>query len=131
MEKCSLVAGVFTVLINFGILIDDIDIALVAYRLYRDALAPSTKNTYKTGVRHLQKFKQLYPMASVPSDKFSPPSRVSISLVFFAAYLFEIDSIKTHSTIRNYMSYVRQFYIKKGYQKRGWSHPFLKQSCLE
>ena len=112
-------------LINFGILIDDIDIALVACRLYRDALAPSTKNTYKTGVRHLQKFKQLYPMAPLPSDEFSPPSRVSISLVFFAAYLFEVDSIKTYSTIRNYVSHVRQFYIKKGYPKKKLESPLL------
>ena len=113
-------------LINYGIFIEDIDIALVACRLYRDALAPSTKNTYKTGVRHLQKFKQIYPMAPLPSDEFSPPSRVSISLVFFAAYLFEVDSIKTHSTIRNYMSHVKQFYIKKGYPKKRLESPLLK-----
>ena len=98
----------------------------MACRLYRDALAPSTKNTYKTGVRHLQRFQQKYPMAPLPSDEFSPPSRTSISLVFFAAYLFETDSIKSHTTIRNYMSHVMQFYIKKGFPKRKLVSPLLK-----
>ena len=88
MEKSSLAVGVFTELIKFGIQINDIDIAMVACRLYRDALAPSTKATYKTGVRHLQRFKQKYPTTPLPTDDFTPPSKISISLVFFAAYLF-------------------------------------------
>ena len=118
MEKCSLAVGAFTEPINFGILIGDIEIAVVACRLYRDALAPSTKVTYKTGVRHFQKFKQKYPMAPLPPNDFNPPSRVSDSLTFFAAYLFELDSIKTYATIRNYMTHVKEFYIKKRLSKK-------------
>ena len=95
------IIGVFTEIIKFGVFIGDIDIAIVVCRLYRDALAPSTKSTYKTGVRHLQRFKQKYPKAPFPSDVFQPPSKVSISLAFFTAYLFELESIKSHSTIRN------------------------------
>ena len=126
MEGCSLAVGAFTELFNFGILIGDIEIALVACRLYRDALAPSTKVTYKTGVRHFKKFKQKYPMAPIPSKEFNPPSLVSISLTFFAAYLIELDSIKIYATIRNYMTHVKQFYIKKGFPKKTLESNLLK-----
>ena len=88
MEENSLPVGVFTEIIKFGVFIGDIDIAIVVCRLYRDALAPSTKSTYKTGVRHLQRLKQKYPKAPFPSDVFNPPSKVSMSLAFFTAYLF-------------------------------------------
>ena len=108
----------FKEIIKFGLYIGDIDIAIVVCRLYRDALAPGTKSTYKTGVRHLQKFKQKYPKAPFPTDVFKPPSNVSISLAFFTAYLFELDSIKSHNTIRNYLTHVTQLYVKKGTQKR-------------
>ena len=113
-------------IIKFGLFIGDIDIAMVVCRLYRDALAPSTKTTYKTGVRHLQKFKQKYPNAPFPTDVFRPPSKVSISLAFFAAYLFELDSIKSHGTIRNYLTHVKQFYVKKGYPKKNLESPLFK-----
>ena len=99
---------------------------MVACRLYRDALAPSTKNTYKTGVRHLQRFMLKYPNAPLPSDDFNPPSKISISLVFFAAYLFELESIKSYGTIRNYMSHVTQFYVQKGHIKKRLNSPLLK-----
>ena len=94
--------------------------------LYRDALAPSTKTTYKTGVRHLQRFKQKYPSATFPNDAFSPPSKTSISLVFFATYLFELDTIRCHGTIRNYMSHVTQFFVKKGVPRKRLDSPLLK-----
>ena len=126
MEKRSVTLGAFIELIKFGLRIGDIHIAMVACRLYRDALAPSTKTTYKTGVRHLQRFKQKYPRAPLPADVFTPPSRVSVSLVFFASYLFELDTIKSYGTIRNYMSHVKQFYVKKGYPKKKLESPLLK-----
>ena len=116
----------FTEIIKFGVFIGDIDIAIVVCRLYRDALAPSTKSTYKTGVRHLQRFKQKYPKAPFPSDVFNPPSKVSISLAFFTAYLFELESIKSHSTIRNYLTHAKQFYVKKGYPKDKLESPLFK-----
>ena len=98
---------------------------MVACRLYRDALAPSSRTTYRTGVRHLHKFRQKYPMAPLPPAEFNPPSKISISLVFFAAHLFELDTIKSHGTIRNYMSHVTQFYIKKGIPKKKLVSPLL------
>ena len=116
----------FRELIKFGIDIGDVDIALVACRLYRDALAPGTKKQHKIRVRHLQRFMEKYPSAPLPSDDFSPPSRMFISLVFFAAYLFELPSINAYSTIRNYMSHVRQFYLKKGHPPKKLNSPLLK-----
>ena len=126
MEKSTLGIGVFTKLINFGIQIGDTDIAIVACRLYRDALAPSTRGTYKTGVRHLYKFAKKYPKLPLPSIDLNSPSRLTLSLVFFAAYLFEVDSINSYSTIRNYMSHVTQFYVKKGYPKKSLQSELLK-----
>ena len=98
----------------------------MACRLYRDALAPSTKITYKTGVRHFQKFMRIYPNAPFPSEDFTPPSKVAISLVFFAAHLFELDAIKSYGTFRNYMSHVIQFYVKLGHPKKHLHSPMLK-----
>ena len=54
----ALAVGVFSELIRFGTRIGETDIAIIACRLYRDALAPSTKTNYKTVVRHLQRLKQ-------------------------------------------------------------------------
>ena len=116
----------FKELIGFGLSIADTDIAMVACRLYRDALAPSSKITYKTGVNHLHRFTKKYPKVPLPYTHRKITSKLSLSLVFFAAYLFEIDSIKTYSTIRNYMSHVRQFYIKKGYPKNRFDSSVLK-----
>ena len=116
----------FRALIKFGIHIGDVDFAVVACRLYRDALAPGTKKQHQTGVRHLQRFIEKYPCAPLPSDEFSPPSRMSNSLVFFAAYLFELPSINAYSTIRNYISHVRQFYLKKGHPPKKLDSPLLK-----
>ena len=58
------------------------------------------------------RFRLKYPKAPLPPNEFTAPSQASISLVFFAAYLFELDSIKAFGTIRNYMSQVMQFYVK-------------------
>ena len=77
-------------------------------------------------MRHLQKFRNIYPHAPFPSDKFIPPSKTALSLVFFAAYLFELDSIKSYKTIRNYITHVRQFYVKKGYPRKKLHSPLLK-----
>ena len=126
LEKSTLGIGVFTKLLNFGIQIGDTDIAIVACRLYREALAPTTRGTYKTGVRHLQKFAKKYPKLHLPSVDRNSPSRLTLSLVFFAAYLFEVDSINLYSTIWNYMSHVTQFYVKKGYPKKSLKSELLK-----
>ena len=126
MEKSTLGLGVFKQLISFGLYIGDTDLAIVACRLYKDALAPSTKITYSTGVNHLRKFTKLYVKVPFPVGDFEPPSRLSISLIFFAAYLFEVDSIRSHSTIRNYMSQVKQLYVKRGYPKKMLESDLLK-----
>ena len=63
-------------------------------------------------------------MAPLPPNDFNPHI-VYQSLTFFAAYLFELDSIKTYATIRNYMTHVKQFYIKKGYPKKLLESPAI------
>ena len=68
----------------------------------------------------------MYPNVPLPTEQFTPPSGPAISLVFFAAYLFELESIKTFGTIRNYISHVTQFYVKKGYPKKKLHSPLLK-----
>ena len=105
----------FQLLIDFGLYIGDTDLAIVACRLYKDALAPSTKSSYSTGVNHLRRFTKKYHKIPFPVGNFERPSRLSISMIFFAAYLFEIDTIRSYSTIRNYMSQVKQLYLKRGY----------------
>ena len=72
------------------------------------------------------KFKLKYPTAPVPTDNFIPPSKWSLSLAFFVAYLFELDSINSYSTIRNYVSHVTQFYLKNGCSKKKLNSPLLK-----
>ena len=126
MEKSTLGLGVFSKLLGFGVHIGDTDIAIVTCRLYRDALAASTRSTYKTGVRHLRKFTQKYPKIPLPTVDINSHSRLTLSLVFFAAYLFELDSIKSYSTIRNYMTHVTQFYVKKGYAKKSLKSELLQ-----
>ena len=115
MEKRTLGVGVFKLLIGFGLYIGDPDLAIIACRLYRDALAPSTRNTYSTGVNHLRKFTKKYDKIPFPASNFELPSRLSLSMIFFATYLFEVDTIHSYSTIRNYMSQVKQLYLKRGY----------------
>lgn len=126
MEKRTLGLGAFKQLISYGFYIGDTELAIVTCRLYKDALAPSTKTTYATGINHLRNFPKQYDKVSFPSDIYKPASRLSILLSFFAAYLFEKDSIRTHSTIRNYMSQVKQFYLKRGYPKKMVESELLK-----
>ena len=126
MEKSTLRIGAFEQLISFGIHIGDTNLAIVACRLYRDALAPSSRSTYSTGVNHLRKFTQKYKNIPFPLKNFEPPSYLSLSLIFFAAYLFEIDSIRAYNTIRNYMSQVKQIYLKRGYPEKKLESHMLK-----
>ena len=79
-------------------------------------LLTSTKTTYKTGVINCIIFQEN--IQKSPSPLLTAPTLPKCpSLVFFAAYLFEIDTNKTYSTIRNYISLVKQFYVKTGYPK--------------
>ena len=49
-----------------------------------------------------------------------------LSLAFFAAFLFETDSIRSYNTIRNYMSQVKQVYLKRGYPETQLESHMLK-----
>ena len=103
--------GALKQLLSFGLHIGDTDFAIEACRLNRDALAPSSRSTYSTRVNHLRNFTKKYVKIPFPLENYEPPSYLSFSLVFFAAYLFETDSIRSYNTIRNYMSQVKQVYI--------------------
>ena len=126
LEKSTLRTGTFKQLLTFGLHIEDTDLAIVACRLYREALAPSSRSTYSTGVNHLRKFTKKYNKIPFPHENFEPPSYLSLSLTFFAAYLFETDSIRAYGTIRNYMSQVKQVYLKRGHPKRLLDSHMLK-----
>ena len=67
-----------------------------------------------------------YDKVPFPIDNFNLPSRLSLSLIFFAVYLFEMDSIGSYNTIRNYMSQVRQSYLKRGYPEKLLESQLLK-----
>ena len=118
--------GAFEQLINYGLYIGDTDLAIVACRLYKDALAPSSKSSYSTGIKHLLNFTQKYDKVPFPIDNFNPASRLSLSLIFFAVYLLEMDSIGSYNTIRNYMSQVRQSYLKRVYPEKLLESQLLK-----
>ena len=103
--------GALKQLLSFGLHIGDTDFAIEACSLNRDALAPSSRSTYSTRVNHLRNFTKKYVKIPFPLENYEPPSYLSFSLVFFAAYLFETDSIRSYNTIRNYMLHVQQVYI--------------------
>ena len=77
-------------------------------------LAPLFRSTYSTDVNRLLKFTQKYKNIRFRRQNFGQPSHLSLSLLFLAAYLFEIYSIRAYNTIRNYMSHAstidNQFY---------------------
>ena len=58
----------------------------------------------------------MYKKIPLHGDDFKPHSRLSISLIFFATYLFEMDTIHSDSTIRN-DAQVKELYLNRGYPK--------------
>ena len=82
-------------------------------KLYTDALATSSKKTYKTGTNHFNKFVADFPKVATVNLPTPPPSQYIITLCFFAGALFLKKSIKSANTIRSYVRHVKNQWIQK------------------
>ena len=83
-------------------------------KLYNDALATSSKKTYKTGTNHFKKFLAAFPKVATVDLPTPPPSQHILTLCFFAVALFVKKSIKSASTIRSYVRHVKNQWIRHG-----------------
>ena len=83
-------------------------------KFYDDALATSSKKTYKTGTNHFKKFLAAYPKVATVDLHTPPPSQQILTLCFFAVALFVKKAIKSASTIRSYVRHVKNQWIRRG-----------------
>ena len=83
-------------------------------KLYNDALATSSKKTYKTGTNNFKKFLAAFPKVATVDLPTPPPSQYILTLCFFAVALFLKKSIKSASTIRSYVRHVKNQWIQNG-----------------
>ena len=90
------------------------DLAPLVFSIYNDALATSSKKTYRTGTNHFQKFLNAFPKLESISVLIPPPSLHILTLCFFAVALFLKKSIKSSKTIRSYIRHVKNKWIQKG-----------------
>ena len=90
------------------------ELAPLVYSLYNDALAASSKKTYRTGTNHFQKFVSTFPKLESISVPIPTPSSHILTLCFFAVTLFLKKSIKSYKTIRSYIRHVKNCWIQKG-----------------
>ena len=93
----------------------------VAYELYNQALATSSKKVYKTGVNHFRKFATQYPNVNSIPLPCPLPSASTLILCFFTASLSLRKSIKSAATIKSYIRHVKNYWIQLG----------CKPSCFE
>ena len=90
------------------------DLAPVVFDLYNNALATSSKNSYKTGTNHFRKFLAAFPDLNTVHKPNPPPSERILTLCFFAISLFLKKSIKSVSTIKSYVRHVKNLWIRNG-----------------
>lgn len=90
------------------------DLALLVFDLYDNALATSSKKTYKTGTNHFKKFLAEFPGLGSVNLPVPPPSHYILTLCFFAATLFQKKSIKSAATIKSYVKHVKNQWIQDG-----------------
>ena len=83
-------------------------------KLYNDALATSSKKTYKSGTNHLKKFLAPFPKVARVDLPSPPPSQYILTLCFFEVALFLKKSIKSNCSIRSYVRHVKNQWIKNG-----------------
>jgi len=86
----------------------------IVFPLYNNALATSSKQTYKTGTNHFPNFLKKFPQLCNVKPPVSPPSVHILSLCFFAVSLYMKKSIKSASTIRSYVRHVKHKWIQNG-----------------
>ena len=106
--------GVQSTFEMYACLVGASSLAPLASRFYKMALATSSRKTYKTGEKHLEKFLAFFP--KIPRRPFpvKPPSLSELTLCFFAAYLCTKRSIKSAATIRSYISHAKHYWIELG-----------------
>ena len=90
------------------------DLAPVVLDLYDNALATSSKKSYKTGTNHFTKFLTAFPELKSVNLPIPPPSSHILTLCFFSVSLFLKKSIKSSNTIRSYIRHVKNSWIKRG-----------------
>ena len=89
-------------------------LAPVVFELYNNALATSSKKSYKTGTNHFHKFQKAFPGLNTVCVPTPPPSKHILTLCFFAVSLFLKKSIKSANTIRSYVRHVKKLWIQNG-----------------
>ena len=88
--------------------------APLVHDLYNNALATSSKNTYRSGTNHFRRFLAAFPKLETISAPIPPPSEHILTLCFFAVKLFLKKSIKSSKTIRSYIRHVKNCWIQNG-----------------
>ena len=102
------------------------ELAPLVYSLYNDALATSSKKTYRTGTNHFRKFVSTFPKLESIAVPIPAPASHILTLCFFAVALFLKKSIKSYKTIRSYIRHVKNGWIQKGLDPEA-----LKSDVLE
>ena len=85
----------------------------VVFSLYNNALATSSKKTYRSGTNHFRRFVSAFPKLEAISEQIPPPSEHILTLCFFAT-LFLRKSIKSSETIKSYIRHVKNGWIQNG-----------------
>ena len=89
-------------------------LAPLVFSIYNDALATSSKKTYRTGSNHFSKFLAAFPKLESVGVAIPQPSPHILTLCFFAVALFLKKSIKSSKTIRSYIRHVKNMWIQNG-----------------
>ena len=86
----------------------------LVYSLYNNALATSSKKTYRSGTNHFRRFVSTFPkLESISAQKPSPSEHI-LTLCFFAARLYLTKSITSNKTIKSYIRHVKNSWIHNG-----------------
>ena len=102
-------------------------LASLVLTLYDNALATSSKTTYKTGTNHFKKFLADFPKVANVSLPIPPPSQHILTLCFFVAVLVLKKSIKSYSTVRSYVRHVKNQWIRIGCDPEALNSDVLKR----
>ena len=86
----------------------------LVYSLYNNALATSSKKTYRSGTNQFRRFVSAFPKLESISAPIPPPSEHILTLCFFAVTLFLKRSINSSKTIRSYIRHVKNCWIQNG-----------------
>ena len=89
-------------------------LAPLVFNLYNNALASSSKETYKSGTNHFRKFLATFPKLDTVCVPAPPPSPHILMLCFFAVSLFSKKSINSANTVKSYVRHVKNLWINNG-----------------